>query len=1119
MRGYGGAGVTAGDRLLRAIDRLAYPDRQRQLAATARRLAGTVELDVLLADLYDRGGFARHTGVLVARVAGHLGYVVRCMSASEPGVRAAAVVAAVELGVPAAAVGGQLSGLPLATRRVLYRAVRRHRSTALAAALVPVVRSRYGDAEAAALLPSCPPEMVAALLPDLDYAVGNWAALARAHPGVFVDHVEARLAAEPRAAWAELGGWLGPGLGAVAPLEPARLLAVLERGMPELGLPYALDRTVAALARYDPGRTLALLVDRRLDRPWLPTRRRALCRALLGVEDGELAALGRVLAGGGGLARFLHLLPPARRAAVYAGVLGRRDRPPGGYDVLDELPAAAREAEARRLLGLPAVVEDRAARLAVTARLPWAEAAPQLHAATRRQAAGDRATAYPLLVAAAAATRDPAEVAELVGSLTRLPNEQDPVRAGAVWALSAVPPWLYRETGQAALTALLTGAVQARDSSAATRRAVEQLSLRLVVQGARSGRPELVGAGLAGLDGLGQYVNGLRLPGLDRALPAGAEHTVFATLEPRIVADARRDRFDLVFALAHGLGRRGWAVDGLQRRIDQARGATADATAEEAITLWLTPPATRDTRVERVLRADQSAIAVDAVRDAVGLRRTDLLDSVLSKPAHGRFIKRGVRLVPWFRGVERWLPRQTDAYGDLLADLATTGSAGWEQVAAVRRLGTVPGGTGRLRGILAATRPGDRAVIEAALTALGRTDEPALALPALLAATAGDHAHIAVRAAGRAARQIQPAALVDALTPLLSAAKITTRKEAALLLAAHRVPAAADLLAAAWAAQGQHRDVRHAIAAAAARHLLDDERAWALLADAATAPYGVVTAVLNVRPHLLPERHRGRFGGLVRIAAGAADLDTAQLALAVLPRWYRWDPPASELLVDAVTDLDHTGTWRHAVAALVHVAGADGGAAPVTAAAARLLDAAGHRRNGRDLPARQRLLELAAQLTRTAHRPPAATAAVELATLLTADPTLRRPALDLAVAAIRWDATGLTDALRGIAALADRPALAPIAGEQVRLALSRKVDRLATDTLTAVAATLAGTAPEEITPAHDHPATAHLALGIARAVGAAAGWTPELRLLVSGLRDHPDPDVRTAALDTFTQHE
>ncbi|WP_285498739.1 hypothetical protein [Actinokineospora sp. NBRC 105648] len=935
---------TSARSLLRDLDPLPYPRRQHHLAVLARQL-DRARLRPLVEELHASDPHGRRVGLRLAAIAGDADYVLRCLSAPETRLRAHAVLHAVRLGVALPA--DLVDDLPAALRKRLYKAVRAHRRHELAAALLPRVRARFGDHEAVALLVSCPPEIVAAALPELGYAVGSWSALARAHPGPLLDHVEAELDRVPRANWPGLWNRLGQVLAEAAGADPRRVLTLLERTAGVVALPSGLWHTIGLLARHDPARLLRVLLDpRRVGS--IPVSR-GLWRALLGCADDELGALARVLRGDQ-LPGFLHTLPPSRRAAVYAAAIGDRDLVAAGIplDAVDELPRAARAREAERLLGLRSGADDPGLRLAVTARTDWATAGPVLAEATRRSTADERAEAYPLAIAAAAATRDRVEFGAYLGTLTRLRNEQAPVRSAALHALAKVPPWLYGEADIPALTALLTDAAESHDRSASSSWGVRLLASLLIREGTARGLPALLDCGLAALTTLGDKTMVINLHGVADGLPHGAERAVHAALAPRLANEARRGHFDLALALAAGLGERAWDIPGLQAVIDQARRAKDDTVVRSAIELWLAPPTTRGDRVAQVLRADRSTIVLPAVRAAVARRRTDLLDDVLARPARGRFLSGKVHWIPEFTACfDAWLPRQCARYAALLTEVANdTTLEQYARTEAVRRLRHVPGAAPALREL---SRSPVVVIAEAALAGLAWTEEPGEVLPDLLAWADTDRARVAIHAVARSARFIQPSELAVRLAPMLAAKKVTTRKEVLRLLATHHVPGAAEIIANAFRAPDQHRDIRRA-AASASRHLLDSAAAWQTLTAAAQDELAVAGAVLETWPHSLPERHRPPYATLIRTVAMSNAPDTAREGLRVLPGWSQWDTAGTAMLVDLVTDLSTTATWRFALTALTSAATTTGDPTPVLEAVHRLL-AAGDNQTSTHSPA------------------------------------------------------------------------------------------------------------------------------------------------------------------------
>ncbi|MEO6084305.1 MAG: hypothetical protein ABIQ18_14490 [Umezawaea sp.] len=1094
--------TTSARELLRMLDPLPFGARQKVLSETARRLAGTAELDALLRDLSE-DGFTRRIALHLAYVAGHGEYVRDSLSARETAVVRHAVSTGVRMGLPAEAFLDRLPHLPTAQRRLLYNAVRRRKATALADVLLPAVRAAFGDREAAAVLTACSTSVVATALPELAHAVANWSAIARRHPAEFLDLVDAELAAMSPAWWPRVWDRLGGGITAAVRTEPARVLDLVERTLPHAPLPRGLVDVLGALARHSPDRVVGILLDPR--RTGCTPDRRSLWRMLSGGGESDLIGLARLL-DGTPLVRFLHALPPSRREVVFAGAVGGRADVP--LTALDELPAAARAREARRLLALRANADEPSRRLAVTARLGWDEAAPVLREATRRATADERAEAYPLYIGAGAASRDPEAFAAMLGTLTRLPNEQDPVRATALTALAAVPPWLFRPSESDLLAKLMVDATQARDCSWSTQHAVSALAGALIREGAVSRRPELLDAGMAGLESLGRHVSWINLSRLDKALPHGAEHQVFEALRERMTVDAERGRYAVLLALAAGLRRRAWDMAPLQDLLDRARSAKDDSVVSQAVGLWLAPPATRDDRVERVFRRDRSTITLYPVRVAIGSRRTDLLDEVIGKPLHGRFLKSGVRHVPAFSGCfHRWLPRQTAAYAEALAAVANDRRSNvHERANAVRVLGGVPGTVDVVRGFVTDSKV---RVAETALSALVWTDEPGDVLADLLVHADTDRARVAVYAATRAAQFTAPDRLGAHLGALLESAKVTSRKEAVRLLAEHHVPGAAALLVSTWDGPRSHRDVRRALVRAS-EWFLDDEAAWDLLAMAAADEPAVAATVLDRSPFTVAPHHRARYAALVRTVVAASHGNPVVLRNPTLPLWTRWDDATTELLVDLVSDLGNTATWSPALTALLNVCAVTDDVEPPRAVVARLL-AVGSTSDAeadRDLPARQRIGALARAVADGRRSPVLRAAAKALSADLAAEPDHRGSAVLLAVTAIPWDDDALPQ-VREVARLADRPVLAARAEAELATQLDSAVRRLPRDRTRTIAETLAG----------GEPTAARLALAITAAAGRDTGWPEHWRSLLRTLRRHEDPDVRLAALDTVTAAE
>ncbi|MEU5142680.1 hypothetical protein [Streptomyces sp. NPDC021139] len=1109
--------------LLHALDPLAHPRRMRELVARARESA---DARALLTELERHGAYGRRLAVVAASAVRDTRWIADRIADPDPYVRGHALRAADKLGVPDAAFEAGLDDAPEAVRRSLLRAVAAGGRTALADRLVDEVRRDWGDTEATRLLPGCTTPKAARLLPGLLYAVQSWNPLAKRHRATLFAVLEADLNARSEALRDDWWRRYAPAVATLAPAEPARVLRMLEERGPSR-LPHALRGLLPAFAGADPRRVLRLL----LTPAWASViGARGLGRTVLyrltRADSPELVAYARTLLPLGYLPKLLKALPPARRHALWTAVgEGRGTGGTIGVDeaLLDVLPRrhAAHEARTAAARAREAGAGENTILLAESF-LPVAEAHDRLLAATRRPDADDRARAWPLLIRNAARSGDPAAVTAVLEDMTRLRNEQDPVRCAALWAVRTVPAALFTEDAAEHLARLATDAVEARDSSPHTRRALGELALAVLCEHAAGGTRTLVNWSLRTLVRISGTTGGADLGRLDRTLRRGQEHQVYEALRPWIEAGAEKADYGLVFALARAVGPRAAGMAELQDMLWQAVRYGNDTTARTAIGLWLEPSATRDERAARVLAHEPSAAALEPVRAVLVRRRTDLLDPLLAAtPPYGRFLTQGT---PWSvpvaaHEVSRWVPRQHAALLRQCAALAAdAGLPLHARANAVTRAAAVPDDGADL--VRRWTGAADVVLAEAALAALARTDRAAEALPELLAHAGGDRARVAVYAVTQASRQAPPSRLAGALRDVLGASdiKVTSRKEAVRLAAVRLpVPDAAALVTEVYARPDTHPDVRAACVAFAAG-LLAREEVWDLLHDAAGGAPVLRAALLRTVPQHLPEAHRRRYARLVReVAATEDDPATALLAFHALGQWIPWSAEGAAVLAAAVTDLANRGTWHAAANALVSAAlsapeGRSGLLDTLRALAGVETaedDDAGERR---DQPARQRVEYLVSGLGATGFRSeaavrPVARAAAEL--LCGYDAHVARAA---GLAAAHVDLTAVPPRLDRLAALVgpDRPALAARIAEEVGERLQRRELPGDAAVLLAEARALA-----------EHGGHAHGLMGVAvtGALGGREDWPAPWRELLRALRRHPVPDVRDAALEETTVYE
>jgi hypothetical protein len=1091
----------ASEQLLAEIAPLDPGDRIRRVVAVSRGLgeAGRAEL---VAELGRGDAYAARLAVVVAVAGGDPDHLAVAAHSAHPTVRARALGASM---LPEPVLAAVLDDGPLADRVRVAARIRRGGHERMADAVLPLVRERWGDAEAAGLLAGCTAPVAAAALAELGYAVSGWAALIARHPEAVVAHAETELAAqavEGRAAWWATSGRI---VGALADQQPAATLALAERWLTG-PLPWALLHRLHRLLAVDTVRVVQLVMadpERVGQLARRPLGRTARTR-LAALPDAELGAL---LAASGPsprlLATLLRTLPPHRRDAVF-------DLAHTGHDlatavlpdeVLALLPHTRRHHEARRMLALPAVADSTAATVRISAFLPFAQARPVLDAATRSADADERATAYTLLVRAAAASGHAPTVTEVLDGLDRIPNEQDPVRSALLRAVGLVRPELFEAAAVPALDALVTGAVDARDASATSRDALHRLVFGLVAHPWPAGSAQSDWA-LATVDRLGAWQHGALLGPALRALPHGQEHVVFSRMRSRLAAAARRGDAWTVLAVARSLGRRAWAMPQLQDLVGEAMAITADGVPSAAVDVWLAPPATRLARIEVLLTRDASMVTLPRVAATLARCRPARLLALAGRPLEGRYGTRGASWLPTVAAgvVQSWSPAQVDAYTRLLrAGVADDGLVRSTRASVAAALAALaPTAVDDLL-----TAP-DVLIAEAAMTGLGLGDRPFEALRSLLGHLDTDRARVALHAAARCARQIPPAWLAGVLD--VPRAKVTARKELARWRARYRPDGALDALLDAWRRPGEHRDVRIAVLVAL-RSWTGDERVWAALDEAGRGDRYLAAAVLGAGPPAMAPAHRPGYGALVRRLTAHPEPHVARAALLALARWVPWARDAQLELTAAATDLTVTTTWRSAAAAALdpEVWTVLPDLLPAVVARLTAADDTPDADALRDRPARRRVAHVVDGLCRqgpVARRHPRPVLGVAL--LLAGDPAAVRFAARLR-AVLVWPGPDFVEDLRALAALvAERPVAARAAAAELGVG---------------------DWDPADVGPAVDAMADAasagagHLGVTLIATAGPRAGWTGEWRARLRLLRAHHDPDVRDAALAVATAPE
>ncbi|ALC99075.1 hypothetical protein AM609_05550 [Actinomyces sp. oral taxon 414] len=1092
--------------LVEELPGLPHAERVRRLVRIAREHDGEAGLAPLLDEL--TAASAYHAGLVVdaARAIGdtarlkaltrHPGAVVR--------IRARGALP-LDVQSPDELAAAYLD-MPLAERRRLEARLGRAHRTDLIDALLDLPLS---DVDRARLLPRAGRERIEALLPDLADLLPSVAALAQRRPDALLDALQSRLTGRAPAARDEAWAWVAPGLPSLAENRSERLLGLLAEAGPTTVIPRALEPRLGLLMGRDPRAVTDLLRTcpwpAGLRPGWGPPRFiRGLRRRIAALADEQVGALARSWRAAKNEDRLIALLdalPPARRAGALAAALtGVRTRTRvWSAPALEVMPTPMRQAEAERMAALPdAEAPLRRLELAafMTPEHAREAAEPRLHALD----AEERGAAWRALIGSAARGRDAARLRSVLKRLPQLANEQDPVRAAAAEALSAVPVPLLARAGTDELEGFARAAMEARDTSVSTLVPLHSTAWRLLVHAAATGLPARGACAL--LELITDQDNVIRVP-FRLSLPPDAVAELITALEPVMQRAAHRHRFALVFGLWEALGRRAWRNETLLSLIHQALGAPDDHVRRSAAAALVADPSTRAQRVGEILRADETFAVHEPIQWAVCRSRQDLVGVFFRRRAlKGRFWNKR-RFVPvGLPGpFTLWAPEHLRAYaGALTRALDDAVTTDWD-----RR---------RIAGALAAlptTRPEDLGpllhsdsvqVVEGALAVLPTLDDAEAALGLLLEHAGTDRARVAMFAASRCADRVRPGRAVELLAPVtVPPAKVTSRKEAVRILGRMRTPQSLALLVRLGLDPTTHSDVRTAVGRALLAHL-DEPDAWQVLR--ALASGGGRDAALSLAatsPRQLAVRHRAAYAEVLLTAPREPE------TLAALGQWCQEIPDLTQRLASTILDGQRVPA-RVAIATVVAHAERAADWGPHLKLVRDLLERATSPDEPdagaqEDLPHLHRLEELVAGLVPdraaalTWHREHLG----RLAEVLSASPWTAGPARRVRLAAFDWaevaDAAATAD---GLADLADRSAdeglLADLLDDAAAtLALARS-ERLLPD---------AGAAPGMVDAllARRRPAADVLALALTQDGGGAAGWPPAWRERLRALRRCP----------------
>ncbi|WP_338541648.1 HEAT repeat domain-containing protein [Paenibacillus tundrae] len=1110
------------EQLLKELDTLGYSNRMKQMALLARVHREDEVYSALLISLLESGtAYEAHLALTGAQVAKDAQAVTFAMQHPKAGVRGRAARLLPELITdPEYAIESEITMMSHHCRRHLLQSIVNIGRQDWAERLLPVVLTRWGAHEAAVLLSVCSEETVRSRLSDLGYAVHNWRKLTRRFPDLVAEYLENEL---QKATQREKGYVWWKLSSAVEKLSVTRPDIVIDCALkygPKDEIHPVLKRQLGILIQANPEGVFELLTREEArgyllnhgvpagilnKRKWFTTAQWTTLVTLLADQPVHVA-------------KVLDTLAPSSRQAMFEAAYPETERKTRLFStsLLDVLPHQLRDKEAARMLELREIRDDQYQTLEITTRRLIGHARAELEGSVQVSNADERALAYRRLIQSTILSRR--GMGDTLHFLTRVKNDQDPVRFAVISELSNCPAHMFKEEHIEDLTVLIDSVVEARDTSYGTKNVTERLAFDLLREHALEPESRLFRFALRTFERMvmrdGQFV--LFAKDWD-SIPSHALEILFDEIYAFATEANKRENDHVVLRMADAFGKAVERLPKLQHLLEQL--VKTQKSPAQAVRHWLAPHKTRDERVRELIDRDPSFIAFYEVFNHLHLKRQEWLDPFITgKVIKGKHLSgKTIYLVPAYNGFYRWLPRQQKALATLLERVALDAKRSFhERASAMRNLASMPDYTSDQLEVLLQDK--EVHVVEAALHAFSLWEEPEKALPILLDNLEGDRARVAMYSIPRCARRVSPLLLTSILSDLLNREKlkVTVRKEAIRLLGAYKTSESMTLLVREYEKPNTHKDVIIAIGHAA-RQCLDDERSWAMMSTMASSPQrDIARSLLNQQPGDLPVEARPRYLQWITEIAGHTDSAVAKEAFRAMAKWVNGNEDVIAACASkALGDLQDSTRWEAALDTIIATCRDGQTNEQVIAVCRQLVDtettADWNAGTERDLPHRQRLLALIDKLA-SLPRParwlliPLYEGLIEI---FQSQDTMKPSVIKLQLAMTDWsDTDGAVASLNVVIPMVDgQPYLLDFAYHQIVRVVNGSVGYWKPEGLLELVDRL---------NAQSQIASSYIGLSLLKIAGKALLWNKASADRLRAYRNHEHEIIRLMALDLWT---
>ena len=545
-------------------------------------------------------------------------------------------------------------------------------------------------------------------------------------------------------------------------------------------------------------------------------------------------------------------------------------------NIIELLPTAVREKEARLSINSPDLATRPNERLAYATFLPWDETLSIIQPYLKNPDADLRILALKTIINATKYCRS--SLLELLKAIEQRKNEQDPVRNAMLYSLAELPPGIWQESHLASLDIIFKDALQAADLSNATRNHVQHLVVKILPFHCRWSaqwlRKFVAARGRIKFD---NFVSRLNDSQVKQVAPI---------LLPVFKSWSNRESEWNIIEAAYSFGKRLEVFDGL---VDILESILLDATNiyTASRVLNILSQYRRDRLaylIPQLLKKDRSWATRPVVSNYLHNFRQDLLTPYLGQTLYkGRFATGKTYFVPYFNfGFGRWTYTQQTIYARTLVALTRDSDRDIPTVwSAIARLALLPAiEQTRLIQLASIDNPHE-ATRDRAIRALARLDS-GQGIPILLSALEDERVRIAIYALRKCLLEM-PVDKAVTILKNVDSQKVTVNKEIVRLLGDLDSDAAYQELLA-KTSNNLHRDVRIASLRALWEHL-EKAETWSTLEQAARDTDEAVATMVGRTPgDKLSEAAQAR---LISLIVTLLNRPEATLRLTILQRCYQ----------------------------------------------------------------------------------------------------------------------------------------------------------------------------------------------------------------------------------------